>query len=130
MQLLKKQKKSKLKLSFGRQAEERWQRSGAALEGNILHASSAREAAASAQKCATITYYFQHNFAFTRMKFGHLEVQLLLDMGMLLYLTSNKKKKWALPYLASGYTILVLKQQHLNNFFVEFRKKDVTIQWY
>lgn len=62
------------------------------------------------------------------MKFGHLEVQLLFDTGMLLYLTSNNKKKWALPYPASGYTILVLKQQRLNNFFVEFRKKDVTIQ--
>lgn len=62
------------------------------------------------------------------MKFGHLEVQLLLDTGMLLYPTSNNNKKWALPYLASGYTILVLKQQRLNNFFVEFRKKDVTIQ--
>lgn len=57
------------------------------------------------------------------MKFGHLEVQLLLDMGMLLYLTSNNKKKWALPYPASGYTILVLKQQRLNNFFCRVQEE-------
>lgn len=73
--------------------------------------SSAREAAASAPAGTTqlqrlelrivpatfVNYYFQHDFAFPRIKFGHFEVQLLFDIGMLLYLTATEKRSGHCP---------------------------------
>lgn len=111
-----KQKSQSSSFNSGNTLNRDQQCSGLILEGNILHVSQVRGCSAcnavllqcwwghcsstrpssellSDFLCQIFNHYFQYNFAFTRIQLGYFEVQLMLEPGLLLYLTYKSRKK-------------------------------------